>query len=85
MASDHSLHKLLDYGTRTFTLFDVRHVHHVSSDDGLDIQPSQSAVVKRLIGALMLLVCLQYIKDLPLVSSFMLTIVSTTVCQRVSI
>lgn len=46
MASDHSLHKLLDYGTRTFTLFDVRHVHHVSSDDGLDIQPSQSAVVK---------------------------------------
>ena len=40
---------------------------------------------KRLIGALMLLVCLQYIKDLPLVSSFMQTIVSTTVCQRVSI
>ena len=31
MASDHSLHKLLDYGSRTFTLFDVRHVHHVSS------------------------------------------------------
>ena len=46
MASDHSLHKLLDYGTRTYSLFDVRHVHHVSSDDGLDILPSWSAVVQ---------------------------------------
>ena len=46
MASDHGLYKLLDYGTRTFTIFDVRHVHHVSSDDGVDIQPSQSAVVQ---------------------------------------
>ena len=68
MASDHSLHKLLDYGTRTFTLFDVRHVHHVSSYDGVDIQPSHSAVVQTSdrcthVGGV-------YIKDLPWVSSF---------------
>ncbi len=38
---------------------------------------------KRLIGALMLLIAFQYIKDLPWVSFFIPTIVFVIVCQRV--